>query len=102
VKSSLAGRSGRCPVCKATVKVPNPPAEKLSEDAILNILSSPDPRQEAEAAKESKPIAAPVRREAVVQKKSCHRCNREIPVQTHICPHCKTYIAGLSDFDTGT
>jgi hypothetical protein len=95
VKTALAGRTGRCPVCKALVKVPSPPTEKLSEDAILNIIGSPNPRQDAE--KKPQAVAA-VKSETEKPKKSCSRCNREIPVQTHICPYCHTYIAGLSDF----
>ena len=31
-------------------------------------------------------------------KKCCDRCNQEITVGTHICPHCHTYIANLKDF----
>jgi hypothetical protein len=101
VKSSLAGRTGRCPVCKALVKVPNPPSEKLSEDAILNILSTPDPRQDAKK-EQKEPVSASVARKAAQpRKKACSRCNREIPVETHICPYCHTYVARPSDFETG-
>ena len=31
-------------------------------------------------------------------KKSCERCNQEVSAGSHICPHCHTYIANLSDF----
>ena len=31
-------------------------------------------------------------------KKICNRCNQEVRSGTHICPHCHTYIANLSDF----
>ncbi len=30
-------------------------------------------------------------------KKSCLKCSREIDAGTRICPHCHTYIGGLSD-----
>ncbi|HID74676.1 MAG TPA: hypothetical protein EYP56_01620 [Planctomycetaceae bacterium] len=98
VKSSLAGKTGRCPVCRALVKVPNPSTEKLSEEAILQIISSPDEDEASERGSGPREIRLP--HGAGQPMKSCSRCNREIPATTHICPYCHTYIAGLSDFQS--
>ncbi len=94
---SLAGKQGLCPVCKAPIKVPKIEKGEVSEDAILDFLG---PQQ----AHLSRPVAAgrsvPARALAegsTPPKKSCGRCNREIPAQTHVCPYCHSYIAGLSD-----
>lgn len=40
VKSSLAGKTGLCPVCRATVKVPR---RAFSEEDVLSALTRPPP-----------------------------------------------------------
>ncbi|RMG03779.1 MAG: hypothetical protein D6741_01955 [Planctomycetota bacterium] len=94
VKDSLAGKTGLCPVCRVRVRVPAP-ANDLSEAEILDILSSgpkePEKDVEYHPAEEVPPTPP---------KKICRKCQREILAATHICPYCRTYIAGLSDFLT--
>jgi len=103
VKESSAGKTGRCPVCNALVRVPRSQAEELSEDAILGILGRHEPSETpmpapserspgsaGEAAADGPRLAPP--------KKSCVKCHREIDGETHICPYCHTYVARLGDF----
>lgn len=98
VSEDCAGRTGRCPICKAKVEVPRP-EPNLSEDAILGILGPHDPEESAiRRASPKTPSRVDRRHVPSPPKKPCNRCNQEIPVTAHICPHCHTYIAGLSDF----
>ena len=78
------------------MKVPQGVEREVSEDAILDFLSSQPPAGRGRTEGSSAP--AKVAAEAHgPPKKSCSRCNREIPARTHVCPHCHAYIAGLSD-----
>ena len=103
VKDDLAGKTGLCPKCKARVQVPELRRDELSEDSIMNILGPRVSRavQPAPVASSPKtgrsPQVAPAA-SAGPPKKSCHKCNREISAELHICPFCHTYIAKLSDF----
>jgi hypothetical protein len=100
VKDSFAGMSGRCPSCKGRVDVPKPQKKSISEDVILGLLG----RQSAaeKAAAESSGVLLAASESGIHRlpfpKKTCNRCNREVSVGAHICPHCHTYIANLSDF----
>ncbi len=103
VKDSLAGKTGLCPKCKARVQVPELRRDEFSEDSIMNILGPqvsravrPAPAASPPKAKGS-PRVAPAA-SAGPPKKSCHKCNRQISSELHICPFCHTYIAKLSDF----
>ncbi len=102
VKDSLAGKVGLCPTCKARVQVPRPEQGKLSEDAIMNILGPyPPTGGSADVAEEGSKSGSPSssgRIRGLPPKKFCDKCNQEILAGTHICPHCHTYIAQLSDF----
>lgn len=105
---SFAGRTGRCPACKAVLKVPSLHAENV-EEQVLGIIGQYDPGryknpaavQVSElsgtgSAVQTPPAATPT--PAATHYKTCNRCHREIAVGTHVCPYCRTYIAGLSDF----
>jgi len=95
VKDHLAGKIGLCPMCKAKVQVPKPQPESVSEDMIMGILG----RQSGAAAADfvdSPPTDTGDKNSP--PKKSCHMCNQEIQTGIHICPHCHTYIAKLTDF----
>lgn len=107
VKDGLAGKTGLCPKCKARVVVPRPQEDGLSEDAIMNILGPHVSEPPAADGPGAGPPEAPERFPAgsspptgrtLTPKKSCHKCNREISAEIHICPFCHTYIAELSDF----
>ncbi len=102
VKDSMAGQGGLCPKCKAPVKVPEPRREELSEDAIMSILGPQEPASFEQVSPQSGLEGA----EAMPPgeddgssppKKSCRKCNQEISAGTHICPHCHTFIAELTD-----
>jgi hypothetical protein len=95
-QDSLAGKSGLCPVCKAPVKVPQADTREVSEEAILDYLG-PQPSGQSRRAEGASAPARTAAEGHVPPKKSCGRCNREIPARTHVCPHCHAYIAGLSD-----
>jgi hypothetical protein len=101
VKDSLAGTVGLCPACKTQVKVPLPPSKDVSEDAILHILGGHDNAPQGDTFNDIDAFADTTPSGIFRQqtpKKSCDRCNQEVLVGTHICPHCHTYIANLSDF----
>ena len=102
VKDHLAGKVGLCPMCKARVQVPRPQRESVSEDAIMGILGSqPDAVgqfSDAVAVDSAKPPPTAASDKNSPPKKSCHKCNQEIETGIHICPHCHTYIAELTDF----
>jgi len=100
VKDSLAGKTGVCPVCKTRVRIPgsSPKDKELSEEAILGIIGpyEPDP------VRIQTPIEDPVGTRkppggSTPGTKVCEKCNLEVPAETHICPYCRTYMAGLSD-----
>ena len=95
VDEAYAGRTGVCPHCKARVAIPRPVDGDFSEDAILGLLGgdAPPRRPEARAADSAIQTA-----EKATPKKPCSKCNQEISIGMHICPHCHTYIAGLRDF----
>jgi Zn finger protein HypA/HybF involved in hydrogenase expression len=96
-QDSLAGKRGLCPVCKAPVKVPQGDKPAVSEDTILDFLG---PQGSGQSRSRVEAPSAPLRGVSEGHgppKKSCGRCNREIPARTHVCPHCHAYIAGLSD-----
>jgi len=100
VKDSLAGKMGLCPVCKTRVAVPRispPAASELTEDAILGIIGpyEPDPSRVQAPIEEPSAARKPAapREGHAPPKKSCTKCNAEIPAESQICPHCRTYLA---------
>ena len=102
VKDHLAGKVGLCPMCKAKVQVPELQPESVSEDLIMGILR-PQPAavgqfQAAARADSVEPPPTATSDKNSPPKKSCHKCNEEIEAGIHICPHCHTYIAELTDF----
>jgi hypothetical protein len=103
VQESCVGKTGLCPICKAQVHVHPPSEDDGFEDGLMDILGPhkvvhaaippppPNPANGVGGA-DPKPIGFGLK------KKSCWRCHKEIETATHICPHCRTYIANLSDF----
>ena len=101
VKESLAGKSGRCPVCQARVKIPKPRPPRMSEDAILDILGQEDPIPHVATPEPPEPAVdrqPKEDQEQAVHPKHCYKCQREFPDSYHMCPFCHTYIATLHDF----
>ncbi|MHC4404322.1 MAG: hypothetical protein ACYTG0_32105 [Planctomycetota bacterium] len=114
VSDDWAGKKGLCPVCKARIRVPKPSEEQLSDEAILNILGTFDSKKARKKLTDVPDLAtrAPKARrdnassegeakttgqDAVPPKRNCPECHREIAAKLHICPHCRTHIAGLKD-----
>jgi hypothetical protein len=100
VKDSLAGMTGLCPSCKGKVLVPKLQKQCISEDVILSLLGRQSPTERAAAESSGVLLAASESgiHRLPFPKKACSRCEQEVTVGTHICPHCHTYIANLSDF----
>ena len=102
VKDCCAGKTGLCPVCKAQIEVPRPSNHGLSDDDILGILGHHDPGRARDFSAEEperprRGAGSPEADRNSPPKKSCEKCNAEIAAGTHICPHCHTYIAHLSN-----
>jgi hypothetical protein len=100
VKDSFAGTAGLCPSCRGKVQVPLSRCQSISEDAILGLLGkqSASERVAAESSGVLLAMSESSSRNLSSPKKTCSRCNQEVAVGTHICPHCHTYIANLKDF----
>lgn len=102
-KESNAGKTGKCPVCKAAVSIPVLHQTVISDSAIMNILGNPDspasPASEAATlASKKAPSRSGQSSVTMPHTKLCPSCEREIDMGYHICPHCHTYITGLNDF----
>ena len=101
-KESNAGKTGKCPVCKAVVNIPVLHQTVISDSAIMNILGDPDlAGKGAVGTTVAQQKKAPSRTSSTVSMphtKSCPSCEQEIDMGYHICPHCHTYITGLNDF----
>jgi len=104
---SNAGKTGKCPVCKAPVSIPAPNQTEISDSAIMNILGTAEPQNRSRIGTviaPPKPAAAPRAAKSTSSSatlphiKLCPSCEREIDMGYHICPHCHTYITGLNDF----
>jgi hypothetical protein len=104
VKDSMAGVTGRCPVCKSLVHVPKPepPAEAVSEEDILDFLG-PTPKFDEKAAAETIHDfgdSVVMRGSGIhhTPRKTCIKCNQDIPALMHICPYCHTYLSELTKY----
>jgi Zn finger protein HypA/HybF involved in hydrogenase expression len=104
-KESNAGKTGKCPVCKAIVHIPVLQQKVITDSAIVNILGDPSNVKKDKVGT----TVSPVKKKNVVSSTSsassisphvrlCPNCEREIDMGYHICPHCHTYITGLNDF----
>lgn len=111
-KESNAGKTGKCPVCKAPVKIPVLHQTVISDSAIMNILGDPGSQHKERigttvqptkkvAPRAAKPKVSDTPSSSSITMphiKLCPSCEREIDLGYHICPHCHTYITGLDDF----
>jgi hypothetical protein len=97
LKDSMAGMTGRCPLCKSLVHVPKPQPQPqaLSEEAILDFLGpSPDLTDKSITDTIHDFGDSVIMRGSAIHHtphKICAKCNREMPMAMHICPHCHTY-----------
>jgi len=107
-KESNAGKTGKCPICKAAINIPVLNQSEISESAIMNILGTPEQQSRSRVGTTvapPKPAAVPRAAKSTSSSsatlphiKLCPSCEREIDMGYHICPHCHTYITGLNDF----
>lgn len=103
VKDSMAGVTGRCPLCKAVVQVPKPePPKGISEDAILDFLG-PSPTLDDKSLSDTIHDfgdSSIMRGSGIhrTPRKTCTKCNRDIPALIHICPYCHTYLSELTAY----
>ncbi len=114
VDESMAGRVGLCPACKARVQIPKIQPSAVSEEDILSLLADP-PEQNIQPAAGTAGSAVSANQAAKsaagaatgpakftpppvpMPTKRCIKCHAEIAVVMHICPHCHTYVAKVSD-----
>ncbi len=107
-KESNAGKTGKCPVCKAAVTIPPLLQTVMSDSAIVRILGNPDvPKKNngtesagsgSDGTKSKQGNQPRHSTLSLPNLKQCPNCEREIDLGYHICPHCRTYITGLNDF----
>lgn len=102
-KESNAGKTGKCPVCKAAVSIPVLHQTVISDSAIMNILGNPEPLRKPSAVGTTVTPKKGTTRSSqssvtMPHMKLCPSCEQEIDMGYHICPHCHTYITGLNDF----
>ena len=106
---SNAGKTGKCPVCKAPVRIPVLHQTEISDSAIMHILGNAEPQTRSRVGTTIAPprVAATPRAAKSTSSASsatlphiklCPSCEREIDMGYHICPYCHTYITGLNDF----
>lgn len=119
-KESNAGKTGKCPVCKAAVSIPVlHRSAAITDSAVISILGAPSAApsnrvgttlstgKKVTPPQSAAPAATPAgtkRSDSTLSSASmphvklCPSCEREIDMGYHICPHCHTYITGLNDF----
>lgn len=103
-QESNVGKTGKCPVCKAPVIIPEQSPGGVSDSSIVvKILGDPSVPQKNRS---NTPLPPKKKKTSVPQGdaetspnvKICPNCEKDIDMGYHICPHCKTYITGLNDF----
>ena len=101
-----AGKSGKCPVCKAPVTIPIPNRTVADDsDIVVAVLGELNAQAVAKARQVGRTVLAPRRQTAAVKDSSesartrtCPNCERDIDLGYHVCPHCHTYLTGLNEF----
>jgi Zn finger protein HypA/HybF involved in hydrogenase expression len=101
-KESNAGKTGKCPVCKAAVNIPVLYHSAITDSAVISILGEPSTfkksRSGTNSAASQKQSMSASSIAALPHVRLCPSCKQEIDLGYHICPHCHTYIVGLNDF----
>ncbi|MDR0337333.1 MAG: formate dehydrogenase accessory protein FdhE [Planctomycetaceae bacterium] len=109
-KESNAGKTGKCPVCKAAVSIPVLHQTVITDSAVVNILGDPGNTKKDRVGVTVTPVRKKTVGSSLGQSGSlssssvlphvrlCPNCEQEIDMGYHICPHCHTYITGLNDF----
>jgi Zn finger protein HypA/HybF involved in hydrogenase expression len=99
-KESNAGKTGKCPVCKAVVNIPILHRKAVTDSVVVSILGDPNQNKKRNTATSpsAKKSASSTSSVSLPHVRFCPSCEREIDLGYHICPHCHTYITGLNDF----
>lgn len=104
-KETSAGKTGKCPVCKASVTIPVPNRSVAADSAVVVAVLG-ELNAKSAAQRVGRTVLAPKRQPTVAVKDSsalarvrvCPNCEREIDLGYHVCPHCHAYLAGLNEF----
>ena len=96
IKNKYAGRTGRCPLCKSRIKIPVP-EEEIPGGLVRGILDPDKSGLSGLALEVPEFIDEPSDEDDEKLMKICGKCQQEIPASAQTCPHCKAYIASLTD-----
>jgi len=103
-QESSAGKSGKCPVCKASVSIPIP-SRPVTADSAIVVAVLGELNAKSATSQIGRTVLAPRRQTVAVRDSSaqarvriCPNCERDIDLGYHICPHCHAYLAGLNEF----
>ena len=103
-KETNAGKSGKCPVCKAPVTIPIPNRSVTADSAVVVAVLG-ELNAKSASQKVGRTVLAPKRQPATVRDSSvlarvriCPNCERDIDLGYHVCPHCHAYLTGLKEF----
>ncbi len=102
IKDKYAGKTRRCPVCKAVIEVPpklaylvKDPVESPAPDESglsgLNLLSPDSGGKPADGS----PGIKDMKDTRSEESKICAKCCKEIPKSAKVCPHCGGFIESL-------
>jgi len=95
VKDKYDGKKGLCPTCKVAIKVPDP-AEVFTEESIMDVLMPHESGLSGISLAQSDaetPAEDEWKSQSSIRQRICSKCFEEIPVDSNICPQCKTYIS---------
>lgn len=102
-KEDNAGKSGKCPICKSQVTIPN----RKNADSAIVVAVLGELNAQSAALKVGKTILASKRQpigtmekdsSALARVRTCPNCERDIDLGYHVCPHCHAYLTGLNEF----
>lgn len=105
-KESSAGKTGKCPVCQASVPIPIPSRPVTADSSIVAAVLGELNAQAAAQKRVGRTVLAPKRQPAAAVRDSsalaririCPNCERDIDLGYHVCPHCHAYLSGLNEF----
>ena len=99
-QETSAGKTGKCPICKCEVHIPQNKRLPVTESAVLGIIGTPEP-----TASHNAPVVTTLARVSsktsgtsailtptMPSTKACPACEKDIDTGYHICPHCHKYL----------
>ena len=97
IKTKYAGKTGRCPICKARITVPSADdSDVFAEDSIMDVLQPYESGvsiislRTPEIGKDPNRISGQVPTQML---KICPECHRQIPADAMICLYCNTNLS---------